>query len=43
MRDPKRIANFLDIIGSYWQVKCPDWHFDQLMYNFFSECGDPFY
>ena len=43
MRDPERIASFLDVIGFHWQVKCPDWRFGQLMYNFFSEYGDPFY
>ncbi len=43
MRDPERIDFFLETIGSYWKDKCPDWRFGQLMYNFFSECGDPFY
>ena len=41
-RDPERIPKFLAEVESEWR-KCPDTRFGQLMYNFFSECGDPFY
>jgi len=43
MRNPDRIAPFLEEIGILWKEKCTDWRFGQLMYNFFSVLGDPFY
>ena len=43
MRDPERIIPFLLEIGKLWKEKVPDWRFGQLMYNFFSAYGDPFY
>ncbi len=43
MRDINRIDPFLNEIGELWQEKVPDWRFGQLMYNFFSVLGDPFY
>lgn len=43
MRDSERIIPFLLEIGKLWKEKVPDWRFGQLMYNFFSVCGDPFY
>ena len=43
MRDPNRIANFLYELGAIWEKELPDWRFGQLMFNFISECGDPFY
>lgn len=43
MRNPDRIEPFLCEIGKVWREKFPDWRFGQLMYNFFSVLGDPFY
>ena len=43
MRNTDRIEPFLSEIGRIWKEKCPDWRFGQLMYNFFSVLGDPFY
>lgn len=43
MRNTDRIEPFLDEIGKVWKAKFPDWRFGQLMYNFFSALGDPFY
>lgn len=44
MRTYKRIAPFLNKIGTQWEIKCPDWRFGQLIMNFLSWCGeDPFY
>lgn len=43
MRDPERIIPFLLEIGKLWKEKVSDWRFGQLMYNFFSTYGDPFY
>ena len=43
MRDPNRIANFMYEVGDIWAKNLPDWRFGQLMCNFISECGDPFY
>lgn len=42
MRDINRIDPFLEKIGELWK-RVPDWRFGQLMYNFLSEIGDPFY
>lgn len=43
MRDVNRITPFLEEVGTIWKEKVPDWRFGQLMYNFFSAYGDPFY
>lgn len=43
MRDLNRIDNFLKEIGKIWKDRVPDWRFGQLMFNFFSKEGDPFY
>lgn len=43
MRDPNRIHNFLYEIGELWKDNCPDWRFGQLMVNFITTYGDPFY
>lgn len=43
MRNPDRIETFLCEIGKLWKEKFPDWRFGQLMFNFFSALGDPFY
>ncbi len=43
MRDKERIEPFLKEIGTLWKDNLPDWRFGQLMYNFLSEVGDPFY
>jgi len=43
MRNPDRIETFLSEIGKLWKENCPDWRFGQLMFNFFSALGDPFY
>ena len=43
MRDIDRIDPFMEEMGSLWKEKFPDWRFGQLMYNFFSALGDPFY
>jgi len=42
MRDINRIKPFLEKVGELWK-RVPDWRFGQLMYNFLSEIGDPFY
>lgn len=41
-RDPNRMDVFLSALKTEW-LKAPDQRFGQLMYNFFSETGDPFY
>ena len=43
MRDINRITPFLEEVGQIWKEKFPDWRFGQLMYNFFTALGDPFY
>lgn len=43
MRNPNRIANFMYELGEIWGQNLPDWRFGQLMVNFISEVGDPFY
>lgn len=30
-------------MAKLWKENFPDWRFGQLMYNFFSQLGDPFY
>lgn len=42
VRDINRIDPFLEKIGELWK-RVPDWRFGQLMFNFLSEYGDPFY
>ncbi len=43
MRDAERIEPFMREMGELWKEKVPDWRFGQLMFNFFSALGDPFY
>lgn len=43
MRDINRIETFLNEVGDIWKNRFPDWRFGQLMYNFISCYGDPFY
>ena len=43
MRDPNRIDTFLKELGKIWKEEVPDWRFGQLMFNFLSQTGDPFY
>ncbi len=43
MRNRDRIEPFLMEIGEVWSEYFPDWRFGQLMFNFFSVLGDPFY
>jgi len=43
MRDPKRLDNFYDELNRLHQTYFPDLRFGQLMYNFISWYGDPFY
>lgn len=43
MRPIERIEPFLKELGDIWKERFPDWRFGQLIYNFISENGDPFY
>lgn len=44
MRDPKRCSSVCDVVGYWWQARCPDLRFMQLMSNFTLWLGtDPFY
>ena len=43
MRDVKRIEPFMNEMADIWKESFPDWRFGQLMFNFFSALGDPFY
>lgn len=43
MRDVKRLNKFYDELREVHAKSFPDWRFGQLMFNFISECGDPFY
>ncbi len=43
MRDPNRIDNFMYELGEIWKKELPDWRFGQLIFNFISVYGDPFY
>ena len=43
MRPIERIEPFLKELGNIWKERFPDWRFGQLIYNFISENGDPFY
>ncbi|KFZ25994.1 MAG: hypothetical protein KQ78_01959 [Candidatus Izimaplasma bacterium HR2] len=42
MRDINRMKLFLEKLEEQWK-EFPDWRFGQLMYNFMSTMGDPFY
>ena len=43
MRDAARLDNFYDTLKKYHKKYLPDWRFGQLIINFISDCGDPFY
>ena len=43
MRDAKRLDKFYDELKEVHAKSFPDWRFGQLMFNFISECADPFY
>lgn len=43
MRNPERIDEFLQKLGTLWKDKYPDWRFGQLIMNFLYEAGDVFY
>ena len=43
MRDVKRLDKFYDELKEVHAKSFQDWRFGQLMFNFISECGDPFY
>lgn len=43
MRDPNRLDAFYDALRDFHKTYCPDWRFGQLIINFLSEYGDPFY
>lgn len=43
MRDVKRLDKFYNKLKEVHAKSFPDWRFGQLMFNFISECGDPFY
>ena len=43
MRDPNRLYDFYRQLQEIHITYFPDWRFGQLMCNFISECGDPFY
>ncbi len=43
MRDINRLDKFYNELKSVHANFFPDWRFGQLIYNFLSEYGDPFY
>ena len=43
MRDVKRLDEFYDKLKNIHKKSFGQWRFGQLMFNFISECGDPFY
>jgi hypothetical protein len=43
MRNPERLDKFYEELKQIHKEKLPDWRFGQLMFNFISETGDPFY
>lgn len=43
MRNPERLDDFYDKLRDIHKKYVPDWRTDQLMFNFISETGDPFY
>lgn len=43
MRKVERIDEFTEKMAKLWKEYVPDWRFGQLMFNFLSTIGDPFY
>jgi len=43
MRDVKRLDEFYDELKNIHKKSFGQWRFGQLIFNFISECGDPFY
>lgn len=43
MRDAKRLDKFYDELKKIHAKSFQDWRFGQLMFNFISEYGDPFF
>ena len=43
MRNPERLDDFYDNVKNLHKQYVPDWRTGQLMFNFISETGDPFY
>lgn len=43
MRDKNRCEPFCNELAQIWKINFPDWRFGQLMYNFLSTYGDPFF
>ena len=43
MRDVKRLEKFYDEMREIHSLSFGDWRFGQLIYNFISEYGDPFF
>ena len=43
MRPIERIDSTMAEIGEIWKKNCPDWRFGQLIFNYISTVGDPFY
>ena len=43
MRDAARLDKFYDTLKECHKKYLPDWRFGQLIINFISDCGDPFY
>lgn len=43
MRDINRLDEFYDELKNIHKKSFGQWRFGQLMFNFISECGDPFY
>lgn len=43
MRDVNRFDEFYDELKNIHKKSFGQWRFGQLMFNFISECGDPFY
>ena len=43
MRNPERLDKFYAELCKLHKEYLPDWRFGQLMFNFISETGDPFF
>ena len=43
MRKPERLDKFYEELCKIHKEYLPDWRFGQLMFNFISETGDPFF
>ena len=43
MRDIARLDKFYEELKDIHKKSFGQWRFGQLMFNFLSECGDPFY